>query len=312
MPAFIDADTQILFGGEQGEAFRTLRVGNESDVDTFQQSATSLSREATAATPDHLLASEVALRLQRLLEHGTTTVVAGSRFGCDPTSQKRMIDLAMDLDAHSDMDVISCAVLGDPDLALPRADYAELMGEFDASKIGPAMDQGMSVRLRPGAGNTRPEVFGVSGAHSLLLDDHDTTSEVLEALAESGRVAVITPTLERGGSSARMAWDRGVNVAIATGCDPLDRYVESMQLAIATAVRGWNMSIDEAVWSATRGSALAIDAAEKGWIGRGAIADVIVLDAPSASHLAYRVGVNLVWQTIKKGRLVSGQSRVMS
>ena len=312
MPAFIDADTQILFGGEQGEAYRNLRVGNEADHYAFSQSATHLSRLATAATPDHLLASEVSVRLQRLINHGTTTVVAGSHFGCDPASQKRMIELAVDLDAQSAMDVISCAVLGDPHNDLPTADYAELMGDFDLSKISPAVEQGMSIRFRPGKGTFATSIFEEFEVHSLLLDNHNTTYEVLDEIAESGGVAVITPTLEREGFSARMAWDRGVTVAIATGCDPLDRYVESMQLAVAAAVRNWNLSIDEAVWSATRGPALAIDAGEKGWIGRGSVADLIVLDAPSSSHLAYRMGVNLVWQTIKQGRVVSAEPRAAS
>jgi imidazolonepropionase len=53
------------------------------------------------------------------------------------------------------------------------------------------------------------------------------------------------------------------------------------------------MTTEEAVWSATAGGARALRRGDVGHLGVGARADLVVLDAPSHSHLAYRPGVPL-------------------
>jgi imidazolonepropionase len=77
-----------------------------------------------------------------------------------------------------------------------------------------------------------------------------------------------------------------------------------MPLVIALAVLEMGLTPEEAVWSATRGGALAVEEEEKGMVVEGAIADLIVLDAPSAVHLAYRPGTDLVGSVLKGGRFV--------
>jgi imidazolonepropionase len=54
------------------------------------------------------------------------------------------------------------------------------------------------------------------------------------------------------------------------------------------------MTPDEAVWAATAGGAAALRRADVGRIAPGARADLLLLDAPSHVHLAYRPGVPLV------------------
>jgi imidazolonepropionase len=54
------------------------------------------------------------------------------------------------------------------------------------------------------------------------------------------------------------------------------------------------MTPAEALWSATRGGALALARPELGLLAVGSPAHFVVLDAPSHVHLAYRPGVPLV------------------
>jgi len=54
------------------------------------------------------------------------------------------------------------------------------------------------------------------------------------------------------------------------------------------------MTPAEALWSATRGGALALARDELGRLSPGGPAHYVVLDAPSYVHLAYRPGVPLV------------------
>jgi imidazolonepropionase len=78
---------------------------------------------------------------------------------------------------------------------------------------------------------------------------------------------------------------------------------------IALAVREMGMTPAEAVWAATAGGARALRRTDVGVISPGARADLVLLDAPSRVHLAYRPGVPLVrrvWKDGEEGRLARG------
>jgi imidazolonepropionase len=64
------------------------------------------------------------------------------------------------------------------------------------------------------------------------------------------------------------------------------------------------MTPAEAVHAATAGGAAALDLADVGALTPGMRADLVLLDAPSYVHLAYRPGVPLVAATWVSGRPV--------
>jgi len=76
-----------------------------------------------------------------------------------------------------------------------------------------------------------------------------------------------------------------------------------MGFVIALAVRDLRMTMDEALLAATAGGAAALRRDDIGRISPGARADLVMLDAPSYAHLAYRPGVPLTAATIAGGRL---------
>ena len=78
-----------------------------------------------------------------------------------------------------------------------------------------------------------------------------------------------------------------------------------MPFCIALAVREMGMTPAEAVHAATAGGAAALDRDDVGVLAPGKRADLIVLDAPSHVHLAYRPGVPLVAGTWLGGRPTS-------
>ena len=71
-----------------------------------------------------------------------------------------------------------------------------------------------------------------------------------------------------------------------------------MPWCIALAVREMGLSWAEAVRAATFGGALALGRDDVGRVASGARADLVVLEAPSASWLAYRPGVDLVHEVL--------------
>ena len=130
------------------------------------------------------------------------------------------------------------------------------------------------------------------------------------ALAAAGTVATLLPaaafSMRAAQAPARLLWDAGAKVAIATDCNPGTSYVESMQLVISIAALETGLTPAEALWAATRGGAFALEEPDKGWIGPGSSADLVILDAPSYVHIPYRPGSNLVWKVIKERVVVVG------
>ncbi|GAA3277002.1 imidazolonepropionase [Paenarthrobacter aurescens] len=102
--------------------------------------------------------------------------------------------------------------------------------------------------------------------------------------------------------------DAGVQIALAANCNPGTSYTSSMAFCVTTAVLQMHLSVHEAVRAATYGGALALgresgnDVDGERAVGSLAVghrADLHMLKAPSATHLAYRPGIPLthsVWR----------------
>lgn len=102
--------------------------------------------------------------------------------------------------------------------------------------------------------------------------------------------------------------DAGVPIALASNCNPGTSYTSSMAYCVTTAVLQMRLSVHEAVRAASYGGALALGRESGndvdgeravGSIAIGHRADLHMLNAPSATHLAYRPGIPLthaVWR----------------
>src|SRR4030095_15335452 len=156
-------------------------------------------------------------------------------------------------------------------------------------------------QLRPGPGvRLACELGAASADHCTHLTDADVA-----ALTDSGTVATLLPGAEFSTRSpypdARRLLDAGATVALATDCNPGSSYTTNMPLCIALAVREMRMSPAEAVWSATAGGGAALRRTDVGTLRAGTRAALLVLDAPSYLHLAYRPGVPLVRTVFRAG-----------
>ncbi|MCT9625113.1 imidazolonepropionase [Pseudarthrobacter equi] len=109
---------------------------------------------------------------------------------------------------------------------------------------------------------------------------------------------------------ARALLDACIQVALASNCNPGTSYTSSMAYCVATAVLQMRLSVHEAVRAATYGGALALhkergtDADGQRAVGSIAVghrADLHLLNAPSATHLAYRPGMPLTYAVWRAG-----------
>jgi imidazolonepropionase len=131
---------------------------------------------------------------------------------------------------------------------------------------------------------------------------------------ERGTVATCLPACDLSTrqplAPARELLDAGVQVALASNCNPGTSYTSSMAFCVTTAVLQMRLSVHEAVRAATYGGALALhkeagrDADGERAVGSIAVghrADLHLLNAPSATHLAYRPGMPLTYAVWRAG-----------
>ena len=77
-------------------------------------------------------------------------------------------------------------------------------------------------------------------------------------------------------------------------------------LSWLSAVLELGLTPEEALWAATRGGSMALELPDRGRLGPGALADMVVLDADSHLHLSYRPDADHTWKVVKRGVVVSG------
>ena len=98
--------------------------------------------------------------------------------------------------------------------------------------------------------------------------------------------------------------DMGVPVALATDANPGSSPTESMQMIVNLACLHLGMTPAEALAAATLNAAHALGMADEvGSLEVGKRADLLVVDAPNPTYLAYHYGTNLVERVIAAGRV---------
>jgi imidazolonepropionase len=204
------------------------------------------------------------------------------------------------------------------DACAPLARWADVFcdrGAFDEDQargiLTAARAHGLGLRLHanqlgPGPGARLAAEFGAASADHLTYLDHADVA----ALSDAGVAATLVPVADLSTREpwpdARALLDAGATVALATDCNPGTSFTTNMPLVIALAVTAMRMTPAEAVWSATAGSARALQRDDVGTLRPGARADLVILDAPSHIHLSYRPGVALVDTVVRAGTVAVG------
>ena len=176
-------------------------------------------------------------------------------------------------------------------------------------------------QLGPGHGVALAVEFGAASVdHVNHLSDGDVDALAGTWHAGPGRPGTVATCLPACDLSTRQPFpparrllDAGVQIALASNCNPGTSYTSSMGFCVATAVLQMGLTVHEAVRAATYGGALALrrhvgdDADGRRAVGSLAVghrADLQLLNAPSAAHLAYRPGMPLVHAVWKAGTRV--------
>ncbi|QJW35371.1 imidazolonepropionase [Cellulosimicrobium protaetiae] len=332
IPGFVDSHTHLLFAGARAAEFEARMAGRPYEAGGIRSTVA-----ATRAASDDALRAGLARHLDEAARQGTTTVEVKSGYGLTVADEERAARLAREvtpevtfLGAHvvpaeyaGRADEYVDLVRGDMLAACaPYARWVDVFCETGAFtpeqsrrvlEAGAAAGLGVRVhanQLGPGEGVRLAVALGAAAVdHCTYLTDDDVAALAGSwsgaAGAAPGTVATLLPGVEfstrQPYPDARRLLDAGAVVALASDCNPGSSYTSSMPLCVALAVREMRMTVAEAVWSATAGGALALRRDDVGHLAPGARADVVLLDAPSRVHLAYRPGVPLVGAVWKDG-----------
>lgn len=147
------------------------------------------------------------------------------------------------------------------------------------------------------------DIDALAGTASLPVAPGEAPGQL--SVQQGPTVATVLPACDLSTRAplapARELLDAGAQLAIASNCNPGTSYTSSMAFCVATAVLQMRLTLAEAVRAATRGGALALRRDDVGHLGVGARADLHVLDAPAAIHLAYRPGMPLTHAVWRRG-----------
>ena len=323
IPGFVDSHAHLIFAGDRSDEFRA-RMQGEGYSSGGIGSTVELTRRADNG---HLLQSGRRL-VAEANASGTTTIECKSGYGLTVEDEARQLVVARQLteettflgahvvpkefvDSPDDYVDLVCGPM--LDAAKPYAKWIDVFcdkGAFTGDQARKILKAGMAKgllprihanQLEPGEGvQVGVEMGAASVDHVTYLSDAD-----IDLLSGSKTMATLLPAAEFSTRSnypdARRLFEADVNVALASDCNPGSSYTTNIPFVIALAVRDLHFSPEQAIWSATKGGAMALRRKDVGHLGISAQANFSILSTPSYIHLAYRPGVPLIDEVWRNG-----------
>jgi imidazolonepropionase len=331
VPGFVDAHTHLVYAGVRRDEFVARLAGERYDGGGIRTTV-----DATRAASVQELADRAVGRAALAVSHGTTTMEIKTGYGLTPDDELRMLDViaavsartrlrveATYLGAHvvpegRDRDSYVDEVIATlPFAASQGARWCDVFcdeGVFTVEEarriLMAARDEGLGLRLHA-------EEIAATGAAALAAElgcasaDHleHVTVQDARALAAAGVVGVLLPTVTL--SLRSQAWghaavlrEAGVELALASDCNPGTSWCESVPYAIQLACLAMGLSVDEAFRAATLGAAHSLRRDDVGHLGQGAWGDLAVLDAEHEADVVAHLGARAVRRTVIGGELI--------
>jgi imidazolonepropionase len=330
VPGFVDAHTHLMYAGVRRAEFVARLAGTAYDGGGIRTTV-----EATAAAGDDGLLDLALGRATEALALGTTTMEVKTGYGLSPDAELRLLRLIAELAERTPVrieptylgahvvpagrdraDYVAEVVATLPAAAAAGARWADVFcdrGVFTVDEarhiLTAAKDAGLGLRLhaeeiaRTGAAGLAAELGCASADHLEHVSPEDAA-----AMAAAGVVGVLLPTVtlslrSQAWGHAELLRDAGVELALATDCNPGTSWCESMPYAIQLGCLAMGLSVAEAFRAATLGGAHALRRDDVGHLGAGAHGDLVVLDAEHEADVVAHLGGRPVTATVVGGRL---------
>lgn len=338
LPGLVDAHTHPVFAGTREEEFE-LRTRGRSYLEIAAAGGGIVSsvRGVRESSREELL-SALLTRLDRFLEHGTTTVEAKSGYGLSLADERKCLEVIAQADRMHPVDLVP-TFLGahdfPPEYRDRRGEYVDLLVEemlpaiaeaglaeycdvfteshvfgLDDSRriLLRARELGLGLRLHvdqltPLGGAELAAELGAASADHLEC----VSEQGIEALAAAGVVPVLCPLVplylrQEQEAPARRMVAAGLAPALATDFNPGSCYLQSLFEVLSWAALRYRFSAAESLVAATRNAAASLGRdRDIGTLEPGKRADLVVVDLPNVAHLVYELGRNPVREVWKNG-----------
>ncbi|MGY4793624.1 imidazolonepropionase [Lysinibacillus fusiformis] len=340
MPGLVDCHTHLVHGGTREQEFN-MRLNGSTYMEIMNAGGgIHATTKRTRETSFDELYEKTMQHLDVFLKHGVTTVEAKSGYGLDWETEKKQLEVAKELQATHNIDVISTfmgahavprdykgredefvdVVIHDmlPKVAeLELAEFNDVFcekGVFTPEQSQRILEAGKALGLTPKihADEIEPyqgaelaaEVGAISAEHLLVASD-----EGIRKMAEAGTIAVLLPGtaffLRAPFARGRLMIDEGVPVAISTDFNPGSSPTMSLPFIMNLACMHMGMTLEEVLTATTINAAYALNRGEQiGSLEAHKKADVLILDVENYKQLQYFYGMNHTHTVIKNGEVV--------
>lgn len=340
MPGLVDCHTHLVHGGTREQEFN-MRLNGSTYMEIMNAGGgIHATTKRTRETSFEDLYEKTMQHLDVFLKHGVTTVEAKSGYGLDWETEKKQLEVAKQLQATHDIDIVSTfmgahavprdykgredefvdIVIQDmlPKVAeLELAEFNDVFcekGVFTPEQSQRILEAGKALGLTPKihADEIEPykgaelaaEVGAISAEHLLVASD-----EGIKKMAEAGTIAVLLPGtaffLRAPFARGRLMIDEGVPVAISTDFNPGSSPTMSLPFIMNLACMHMGMTLEEVLTATTINAAYALNRGEQiGSLEADKKADVVILDVANYKQLQYFYGMNHTRTVIKNGQVV--------
>lgn len=342
MPAFVDCHTHAMWAGSRIDEWEAkLRGASYLDILKRGGGIMSTVRETRQKSREWLNTTLEQRLVGSFLQGGATTIEVKSGYGLSTEHELTMLraitSVAQSLETKCRVTLKPTALIAhalDPDVTAAefiRRTIDETLpavhADFPTIPIDAYCEQGAwpldatvelferakalghPLRVHADQFNSLGMVREAIRLGAVSVDHLEASTDAdLDALAASNTFGVILPIcgmhLDGRYARARRFIDAGGALALATNCNPGSAPSASMPLAIALAVRHCGLRPAEAINACTVNAAAVLGLHDRGYIARGARADMILLRHEDERALAYELGGNPVECVIAGGVVV--------
>ncbi len=340
-PGLIDCHTHFIYGGSREDEMYNIISGHMSYSDIIKSGYGILStvRDTRNKTENALYKKSLPI-LDKMIQHGTTTVEGKSGYGLTVKDEIKILKVMKKLNNNHKIDIVSTFMGGHviPDeYKNDRASYINLIcNEMipEISKLGIAefcdvfcencgldMEEthkvlnaaqeyhlGIKVhsdQLETSGGSYLAARFNAISAEHLIMSDDRS----IDVIKNQNVIAVLLPNasfyLNMPYARARYMIDKGVPIALATDYNPGSSPSLNMQFIMKLAYIMYRLKPEEILNAVTINAACAINRGnEIGTIEVGKKADIVVWNCDNLNFLLYSMDDDLCGMVFKSGELV--------
>jgi len=338
-PGLVDCHTHLVFGGNRAHEFE-LRLQGASYEEIARAGGGIVSTvAATRASSEAELVASALPRLDALIGEGVTTVEIKSGYGLNTETEMRQLSAARAVGRNRPVSIrttfLGAHALppeadGDKDRyidlvcseMLPAVAQAGLADAIDAFMEGIAFSGDQTARVfRMAKALELPvklhadQLSNLGGAalaseFSALSADHleHTDHAGVADMARAGTVAVLLPGAfyfirETTKPPVELFRAHGVNMALATDCNPGSSPLTSLLLVMNMGATLFRMTVAECIAGVTREGARALGMlGETGTLEAGKWCDLAIWDIDRPAELVYRIGFNPLHSRVWRGQ----------